>query len=511
MPSDDKSLFQVLLSPLFRLTYEDLHGILAHRGKNSLWQSLKSLVKKNTESLFSPIVEELLSLLKRVDYSTPFEFFAYLLNAQKGRQRFLKVFGHGVLEILDEFLRVISHYEAKHSTSLQGFLHWFDHFPGEVKREHSQSYDEVQVRTVHSAKGLQSPIVILPDTVRIPKSQDSLIREEKELLWIPTMEGHIFQTRNSVSKHQVALEQEYRRLLYVAMTRAENHLIVAGWASKKRMEKGCWYHLVEQGMKKIPEAKESQEGSFILLDNCEENSFDFTKDKKPSVFLQPLPPWTNQSLDSQNKEEFLSLDTSETLKTKSLQRGSWIHLLLEHLPKIPATQWEKFARTLIPASVLRGKDFDDLYEEVINIQMLPSGKGLPAPKIQTEGSAGLDLPAAIDSNVVLNPGERTLIPTGFVLGLPKGFEAQLRPRSGLAYKHGITVLNTPGTIDSDYRGEVKVLLINLGAEDFIIERGMRIAQMIIAPVPSVTLKMVSSLDETNRSIEGFGSTGMHAT
>ena len=146
----------------------------------------------------------------------------------------------------------------------------------------------------------------------------------------------------------------------------------------------------------------------------------------------------------------------------------------------------------------------------INIQMLPSGKGLPVPKIQTEGSAGLDLPAAIDSNVVLKPGERTLIPTGFVLGLPKGFEAQLRPRSGLAYKHGITVLNTPGTIDSDYRGEVKVLLINLGAEDFIIERGMRIAQMIIAPVPSVTLKMVSSLDETNRSIEGFGSTGMHA-
>jgi dUTP pyrophosphatase len=146
----------------------------------------------------------------------------------------------------------------------------------------------------------------------------------------------------------------------------------------------------------------------------------------------------------------------------------------------------------------------------INIQILPSGKGLPAPKIQTEGSAGLDLPAAIDGHVVLKPGERTLIPTGFALGLPKGFEAQLRPRSGLAYKHGITVLNTPGTIDSDYRGEVKVLLINLGAEDFVIERGMRIAQMIVAPVPSVTLKMVSSLDETSRSTEGFGSTGMQA-
>ncbi|MCP4922842.1 MAG: dUTP diphosphatase [bacterium] len=146
----------------------------------------------------------------------------------------------------------------------------------------------------------------------------------------------------------------------------------------------------------------------------------------------------------------------------------------------------------------------------VNVKKLPSGEGLPVPKIETQGSAGLDLAAAIEETVVLKPGDRTLVPTGFALGLPKGFEAQLRPRSGLAYKHGITVLNAPGTIDSDYRGEIKVLLINLGSEDFAIERGMRIAQMIVAPVPAVTLKMVTSLDETTRSAAGFGSTGSHA-
>ncbi len=122
----------------------------------------------------------------------------------------------------------------------------------------------------------------------------------------------------------------------------------------------------------------------------------------------------------------------------------------------------------------------------------------------------MDLRAAVpaDQPMILSPGKRTLVPTGFIFEIPTGYEAQIRPRSGLAFKHGITCLNTPGTIDSDYRGEVKVLLVNLGDEDFIIERGMRIAQMVIAPVTQVSVREVHKTSETARGAGGFGSTGV---
>lgn len=143
----------------------------------------------------------------------------------------------------------------------------------------------------------------------------------------------------------------------------------------------------------------------------------------------------------------------------------------------------------------------------IDIKVLPNGKGLDLPKYATEQSAGADLVAAIDFDIVLKPGERKLIPTGLALGLPANYEAQVRPRSGLAIKNGITVLNTPGTIDADYRGEIQVILVNLGTEDFTITRGMRIAQMIIAPVTQGQWNVVETLNETARGEGGFGSTG----
>ena len=126
----------------------------------------------------------------------------------------------------------------------------------------------------------------------------------------------------------------------------------------------------------------------------------------------------------------------------------------------------------------------------LNLVRLPNGAGIDLPSYETAGAAGMDLRAAVaaDQPQVLSPGKRALVPTGFIFEIPAGYEAQIRPRSGLAFKHGITCLNTPGTIDSDYRGEVKVLLVNLGEEDFVIERGMRIAQMVIAPVTQVSVR-----------------------
>ncbi|NDC55811.1 MAG: dUTP diphosphatase [Alphaproteobacteria bacterium] len=144
---------------------------------------------------------------------------------------------------------------------------------------------------------------------------------------------------------------------------------------------------------------------------------------------------------------------------------------------------------------------------MIDIVQLPHGADLPLPAYATAGAAGMDLYAAIATNVVLAPGERTLIPTGIAIALPQGFEAQIRPRSGLALKQGITVLNSPGTVDADYRGEVGVIVVNLGTEPVTLTRGMRVAQMVIAPYVQAQWHKVPQLLTTTRGAGGFGSTG----
>ncbi len=144
---------------------------------------------------------------------------------------------------------------------------------------------------------------------------------------------------------------------------------------------------------------------------------------------------------------------------------------------------------------------------VIPVQVMPEGEGLPLPEYQTSHSAGMDLCAAISEPITLRPGQRQLVSTGIRIALPAGYEAQVRPRSGLAVKHGITLLNSPGTIDADYRGTVKAILINLGTEPFTINRGDRIAQLVIAPVTRAQWQPVAQVDETTRGPNGFGSTG----
>ena len=146
----------------------------------------------------------------------------------------------------------------------------------------------------------------------------------------------------------------------------------------------------------------------------------------------------------------------------------------------------------------------DLYVE---IQILSHGQGLPLPSYATPGSAGMDLCAALEEPLVLEPGQRCMVPTGFRIALPQGYEAQVRPRSGLAIRHGMTLLNTPGTVDADYRGEVQVILVNLGEEPVTVERGDRIAQLIVHRLPEVILEEVETLPESERGAGGFGHTG----
>jgi dUTP pyrophosphatase len=145
----------------------------------------------------------------------------------------------------------------------------------------------------------------------------------------------------------------------------------------------------------------------------------------------------------------------------------------------------------------------------LDMMRLPHGADLPLPSYQSADAAGLDLMAAVaaDAPVIIAPGGRALIPTGLAVALPVGTEGQVRPRSGLAARHGVTVLNSPGTIDADYRGEIQVILVNLGQDSFTVTRGLRIAQLIIAPVLQITIRETGNLDETTRGVAGFGSTG----
>jgi dUTP diphosphatase len=144
---------------------------------------------------------------------------------------------------------------------------------------------------------------------------------------------------------------------------------------------------------------------------------------------------------------------------------------------------------------------------VVGVVRLPEGEGLPLPAYMTAGAAGADVVAAVGADLVLAPGERALIPTGFALEVPDGLEVQVRPRSGLALRHGVTLLNSPGTIDSDYRGEVGVVLVNLGREPFTVRRGERIAQLVVAPVVRAAFREAEALGASARGEGGFGSTG----
>ena len=144
---------------------------------------------------------------------------------------------------------------------------------------------------------------------------------------------------------------------------------------------------------------------------------------------------------------------------------------------------------------------------IVRVMRLPSGRDLPAPEQATAHSAGFDLRACVATDTIVAAGERVLVPTGIALAIPEGYEAQIRPRSGLALKHGVTLLNAPGTIDADYRGEVAVIVINHGAEPFVVRRGDRIAQLVVARVPEIAFEESETLPETARGAGGFGHTG----
>ena len=251
LPEDDLSLAEVLKSPLIGFDDDTLFTVAHGRGHKTLWQALKER-RGQAPPARRAAYDELSGLLAKADFMPPYEFFAEVLVARRGRQRLLERLGLEANDPLDEFLNLALAYDRVHAPSLQGFIDWLEAGQAEVKRDMEQGQDQVRVMTVHGAKGLEAPIVILPDTCRVPATDPRLFwledGDEPAFLWPPrvALDEDVCRAAREAARRR--REQEHRRLLYVAMTRAEDRLYVAGWEGRNGRADGCWYDHVRQAL-----------------------------------------------------------------------------------------------------------------------------------------------------------------------------------------------------------------------------------------------------------------------
>ena len=344
LPEDDLTLATVLKGPLFGLSEEDLFTLAYDRDNRSLWQRLQ----KHGE--FEAVVSLLNDLLSRVDFFTPFALFSTILGPLGGRQKWHARLGPEVIDSLDEFLNLCLCFQDKKTPSLQGFLHWISQEIIELKRDLDQSH-QVRVMTVHGSKGLQAPIVFLPDTTQPPVEVDPFDFYEKALIWLPPSAKDIPLTKMLKQRLREKQQEEYFRLLYVALTRAEDALYICGWEAPHQE---TWYNLAKEGLQKIGEEIEfdfsphlNLQGTGWRLSSAKEGHVPAFKTEKSPVFL--LPQW----LKTPPSDEVLpkSLRPSEGGEEDSFgssvfgefgtQRGVLIHKLLEILPTVEKNLREK--------------------------------------------------------------------------------------------------------------------------------------------------------------------------
>ncbi|MGB1546952.1 MAG: double-strand break repair helicase AddA [Alphaproteobacteria bacterium] len=346
LPEDDLNLAVVLKSPLIGLDDDALFE-LAHERTASLWETL---VNRHQEcGDFEAAFATLSHWLARADYAPPFEFYASLLSPGRGRERLIARLGREVNDPIDEFLNLALAYEKIHAPSLEGFLHWIEAGGTEIKRDLEQGRDEVRVMTVHGAKGLQAPIVFLPDTCQVPDKDKALLwlGEEEEIpLWPPRRAFEEKVARKLRATQRKLRDQEYRRLLYVALTRAEDRLYIAGWEPKKP---GCWYEFVEAALQEHAKSVLLETGGEGLrweeLQKADPDKRDAAIG--PVSKVEGLPAWARQPAPAEPpRPRTLSPSRLEGAEpaTRSpvgkdsgprFHRGRIVHRLLQFLPELP--------------------------------------------------------------------------------------------------------------------------------------------------------------------------------
>lgn len=366
LPEDDLNLACLLKSPLYGMSEEELFRI-CHDRNATLWETVCS---RN-----HPAAASLASLLSQVDYLPPFELFSQVLEAEGGRRKFIARLGEEAQDPLNEFLSLALHYEQLHQPSLQGFVHWFSQVETEIKRDMDKSTGQVRVLTVHGAKGLEAPIVFLPDTTGLPTMTERLFLQDQTgvFLWSyrAAEDAEALRILKECKKQEAM--QEYRRLLYVAMTRAADELYICGYQSGRNLDPQSWYALMHRGMAPIAEIIEEETllieetpkdfriEKVIPLKECQK-AVELPKWIWESAPAEPLPP---RPLTPSRPESEEPVADSARAAQRSIQRGKIIHSLLEILPDMAAEQRVKAAEILLQREKISEKDI--LLREVLEV------------------------------------------------------------------------------------------------------------------------------------------------
>jgi ATP-dependent helicase/nuclease subunit A len=395
MPDDDLALAIVLKSPLFGLVDDDLFALAFKRGRTSLWEVLKA--KSVEDKRFAEAADRLSRWLSRVDFAPPYEFFLELLgeDGQAMRTRMLTRLGPEAAEALDEFLDLALAYDREEAPSLQGFINDLRLSDIEIKRDMEQERDEVRIMTVHGAKGLQAPIVFLPDTCTQPRSQGTSIYTlprdgappggAEHIVWAPGG-SNLVQIDAAKARVRQLETQEYHRQLYVAMTRARDRLYITGWRGQNEPPQDCWYNLVKHGLAgKLTEA-EGFGGMTVQRLESEQTEAVSTRPERERMMpiVPPLPDWASKPAAPEREREILApsrlglhlaegadayaeqppLGPKVLADNRRFARGRLVHTLLQHLPQIAAANQERSARAFAAA---RGSDLPaEIREEVVS-------------------------------------------------------------------------------------------------------------------------------------------------
>lgn len=408
LPSDDLTLAVVLKSPFIGLNENELFELANPRGKNeSLWQAL--LKRRLENESFTKAADFLTDLTNYADFYPPFEFFTYLLSARGGREKLIARLGEQINDPVDEFLNQAMKYEQNNISSMQGFLNWFTKGNIKIKREMDQGGGMVRVMTVHGAKGLQAPIVFLPDTCQTVGLKDNLFWHQEEyaehLLYVRNEETRVGPAKFAYDARKSDTESENKRLLYVAMTRAEDQLFITGWEDKNGRKDGNWYDLIrgavsemdgteeievngevilrhEKGLK-IPKAKKN-----IILEEVKKKKLPEWAKKNPMVEPTPTKPLSPSRLDEEEEVIRSPLKIAEQMKKdkRKYHRGRLIHKLLEILPDTAAEERQlTIARYLTQdAHELTDEQITEITAEVLEIFNTPALEGLFGPNSRSE-------------------------------------------------------------------------------------------------------------------------------
>jgi len=387
LPEDDLTLASVLKSPLCSISEDELFTLAWNRGKQTLWSRLREL--SDTHPGYKEAYKLLADLQSRADYISPYELYAHLLDTLGARKRITGRMGEEYSDPLDEFLGQALLYERSHTPSLQGFLHWLNASDSEIKRDMEQSKDMVRIMTVHGAKGLQAPIVIVPDTIEIPKIREGLLWHEEEgralPFWPVSTARHESFCSSLREEQRNAMMAEYRRLLYVALTRAEDRLIVCGATSKEKINDVCWYQLIRGGLAPVATVFDfdGQEGlrlgSLPIRGRVGVGALSETNIATASInnaplltsplggeglsFLQrpaPIEPTPLQPLVPSRLAGDEPAAASPLLSNDVYQRGTLIHQLLQYLPGVSidertqvATRIAASYKTTLPDNIIK--------------------------------------------------------------------------------------------------------------------------------------------------------------